>query len=108
MEVNSYQRPGSEVNVNQDKNIEGMQDKLKQLDSSNRKFLQQAWANMAEDEEAEQRLLAQLETNPNELQIAVNADDFQIVSRKKGKVKKSPVKSNYSIRGKASHPKPFK
>jgi hypothetical protein len=63
---------------------------------------------MAEDVEPEHSLLAHLGTDPSDLQIPVNVGDFQVVSRKKGKTKKSPLKSNYSTSAKASQPKPFK
>lgn len=108
MVENTNHSPGNEVNVVQDGDIEGLQDSLQQLDNSNRKFLLQAWANMAEDGEAKHRLLVALETDPSDLQTPVNVEDFQVVSRKKGKAQKSTLKSNYSTRAKASHPKPFK
>jgi hypothetical protein len=108
MEGNTNHGVGTAIIVNHTGNDVVVQDKLKYLDSINRNFLQQSWANMAADEAAEHRLLKQLETDPGELQQPMNADDFQVVSRKKGKSKKSPLKSNYTTGAKASHPKPFK
>ena len=77
------------------------------LDRQNKQFVDQSWANMAEEEEAEQRLLRHIE---DEQEMPTNADDFQLVTKKKGKSHKqsSTVRLNYQTRAKASHPKPFR
>jgi len=56
------------------------------IEIQNRNFLQQSWANIAEDEEAEQRFLKQLEVDPHNLEMPSNVDDFQVVSKKKVKL----------------------
>lgn len=47
-------------------------------------FLNQSWANIVEDDEAEARLLAELEkeTDANQQLQYYNADDFQLVPTK--------------------------
>jgi len=51
--------------------------RLMEIERKNKEFLDQSWNNMAEDEEAEQRLLKQIEAEPHE--------EFQVVRRSKGK-----------------------
>lgn len=65
---------------------------------------------MAEDEEAEQRLLRDLE-DEDHIPFSANHVDFQVVNRNKGKStkkKSTPVKSSYGTRGKTGNLKPFK
>ena len=80
-----------------------------EIEKRNMEFLNQSWANMAEDEEAEQNLLKSLEETSPEKQV--NDDDgFQVV-KSKGRVAKKKniaVRSNYSTRGNTGNPKPFK
>ena len=77
------------------------------LEEQNRKFLHQSWAKIVESEEAEQKLLRQLEEG-DATEIRVYANDFQIVKSSKAARKKTPVKRNYGTRAKSGNPKPFR
>lgn len=77
-------------------------ERLVELEKKNKEFLQEAWANIAEEETAEQSLLKMLEEEPQ--------DGFQVVRRNKGKLVKKNVhiKSTYATRNKSGNPKPFR
>ena len=85
-------------------NIDAPLDKerLLEMEKANKEFLEKSWANMAEDEEAEQRLLKHLEEDPQ--------DGFQVVRKKKGNIiKKHPaVRSTYLTRKQVGPPKSFR
>ena len=67
----------------------------------NRLFLQQSWANMAEDAEAEARLLADIEKElPN------NADDFQLVVTKRKKKQQRAAHNKYATRSRTGKKNP--
>jgi len=61
-------------------------DRLQELEKQNKEFLQKSWANIAENEEAEQRLLKQLEDDPNEGFQVVNDQNGEL-SRKRFQLK---------------------
>ena len=75
---------------------------LEAIEKSNREFLEKSWANIAENEEVEQRLLKHLEEDPQ--------DGFQVVRRSRGKSikKNTSIKSGYLTRNKTGNPLPFK
>lgn len=104
---NVDQSSPEKINTNVDINVPARQ---ANIEIQNKQFLEQSWANMAEDVDAEKRLIQHLESDPHILTAPANAEDFQVVSRKKGKtIKKPPLsKSQYSTRAKASNVKPFK
>jgi len=81
---------------------------LAPLERKNKEFLDKSWANIAEDEEREKRLLLQLDALDGNTSVQSH-DGFQVVKSKKTSVKKKPVVvSSYKTRGKAGNPKPFK
>jgi len=81
---------------------------LAALERKNKEFLDKSWANIAEDEEGEKRLLLQLEALDGSTSTQPN-DGFQMVKSKKTSLKKKPVlASNYRTRGKTCNLKPFK
>lgn len=88
------------------------QEKRQELDNMNRVLLNQSWVNIVEDDEAENRLLKDIEAGDTSHMVQpTNKDDFQLVqrSKKKGTQKKnSLILSNYSTRAKSSNPKPFR
>lgn len=77
-----------------------------EMEKRNKEFLNQSWANMAEDVDAETRLLKDLEKSP----IENNDDDsFQVVKPKsKFKNKKASFVRNYGTRNKTGKKQPFK
>jgi len=77
-----------------------------EFENKNKVFLDHSWANIVEDEEAEQNLLRQLEDADN-LEVPCNENEFQVVNRSKNK-KKTPVKSSYNTRAKTVNPKSFR
>jgi NAD(P)H-nitrite reductase large subunit len=83
---------------------EDVADCSKVMEERNQAFLAQSWANMAEDDEAEQRLLKGLEK-----EALQDDSEFQVIGRPKGKVTKPkhPVRS-YTTRKSTGNPKPFK
>lgn len=78
-----------------------------EIEKRNIDFLNQSWANMAEDAQAEQNLLKELEGALPEKQV--NDDDgFQVVKSKGKTTKKKTIAIRSSTRGKAGNFKPFK
>lgn len=77
-----------------------------EMEKNNAEFLKQSWANIAQNEDEEARLLRELE-QPN---ADVNDNDgFQLVKeRSKAVKKKKQVVSNYGTRKKTGNPKHFK
>lgn len=77
-----------------------------EMEKRNTEFLNQSWANMAEDIDAEIKLLSDLEKLP----IQEDVDDgFQVVKSKAKMTKKKPaVVGNYGTRKKTGNPKPFR
>jgi len=75
-----------------------------ELERRNKAFLDQSWANIIKDEEAEQRLLTNMDEQDQ------HQDYFQVVkSKSKLKKKSKPLKTSYITRGKTSGaPKPFR
>jgi len=75
----------------------------------NKQFLKEAWANMAESEEVEVRLIVDLEKNTD---INQQKDDgFQLQlskSQKKAHKKKQSSRDSYATRSKGANPKPFR
>jgi hypothetical protein len=71
----------------------------------NNDFLQQSWANIEANDEADQRLIQHLES-----EIPDNQGDFTLVTRPRGKAfkLKNPVNSNYATRNKTGARKPFR
>jgi len=85
-------------------------EKRKVLDKQNRDFLDKSWANIIENEAAEDRLLKDIEVeDSSQIEQPANIDDFQVVlkNKKKGTLR-NPVLRSYSTRAKASNPRPFK
>lgn len=82
------------------------------VEKPNRKFLNQSWANMQQNEEVEIRLLKQLEIDhPQPNEVPTCSDGFQFVTgskRKNSKKEKTTVRSSYSTRATAVNPKPFR
>jgi len=77
-----------------------------ELERKNKAFLDQSWANIAKNEEVEQRLLKDIESGDT-LENPYNREEFQVVTRKKLK-KKAPIKSVYSTRSISGKPKRFR
>lgn len=77
-------------------------ERLLELEKKNKEFLANSWANIIDDEDAEQRLLNHLEEDPQH--------DFQVVCRSKDKAtkKKTHVKTSYQTRKKAGNSKPLR
>lgn len=75
--------------------------------SANENFPQQSWANIMEDEEAEKRLLHDIEASQPQ---GSHDDGFEVVKHraKAPKKKATPVASRYGTRNNVGNPKPFK
>jgi hypothetical protein len=86
-------------------------DSLVNMHQNNMNFLKQSWANMAEDDEAENNLLEELENEHLKTTIDSAEAPFKVVEgRTKSKIhkKSSTSKINYGTRSKVGNPKPFK
>jgi hypothetical protein len=71
-------------------------------------FLRDSWANIAEIEGAENRLLTELERE-EPIYNREEPTSFQMVqSKRKTKLQKKAATNSYSTRSKVGHPKPFK
>lgn len=79
---------------------------IQELERTNKAFLDQSWANIAENEDAEQRLINALEKEDT---VPTDNDGFQVVkTRNKQNMKNNVVKNSYATRGKSVHTKPFR
>lgn len=83
------------------------QGRLTELERKNKAFLDQSWANITKNKEAEARLLKEIEAD--DFEQSGNSADFQVVDRSKKKlIKKSLIKSGYVTRFKSGNFKPFR
>lgn len=89
-----------------DNEQEGGHHDLAELEKRNKALLDQSWANIAADEEAEKRLLKDIESG-DALENPHNKHEFQVVTKKNLK-KKAPPKSVYGTRSNTGKSKPFK
>jgi len=78
---------------------------LQELERQNKAFLEKSWANIADNEAAENRLINDLESSSQD-----NMDGFQVITKSKHRniKKNTSVKSSYATRGKTAHVKPFR
>jgi hypothetical protein len=88
-------------------NAEDSELDLEELERRNKAFLDQSWANIMENNEAEQILLKDMEADDT-LEQPVNIDEFQVVANRKLKKKPASSKSVYNTRGKTGVSKPFR
>lgn len=77
---------------------------MTEIEKQNKAFLDQSWANIATNEEAEKRILDEMDAT--DLPETHNNEVYQIVQRSKSK-RKSPTRS-YLTRGKTGQKKIFK
>jgi hypothetical protein len=100
------QRDGSSLQHDVDGNAESSEIRNKR----NAEFLKASWANIADDEEAEARLIQNLEKDHDAgIDQQCELAPFKLVQRKNKSPKKSKAASNsYKTRSKVPNSKPFK